>query len=85
MFSLSLTCVLLLVARQSMHMAADLLPQAVNDVIKSLRAAGLHADEELVLLSVHPGRTGLNVGQVDAIILSDHRTFTKKNSPTQWQ
>lgn len=56
-----------------MHVAADLGPQAVDDLVQNLGAAGVHADEELVLLVVHPRRPGLDVGQVDALVLQRAR------------
>lgn len=68
----SLTCVLQFVACQLVHVAADLCAQAVNDLVQGLRAGGVHADEELVLVLVHPRRTGLDVRQVDALLLHKH-------------
>lgn len=56
-----------------MHVAADLGTQAVNDLIQGLRAGGVHADEELVLVFVHPRRTGLDVRQVDAFVLQEDK------------
>lgn len=73
-FSISLTCVLLFVARQLMDVATNLCTQAVDDLIQSLGAGGVHADEELVQAAVHPRRTRLDVRQVDALLLR----FTKK-------
>lgn len=52
-----------------MHVTTDLRAQAVDDIIQGLGAVGVHTDEELVLLRVHPGRTGLDVGQVDSLLL----------------
>ena len=63
------TCVLLFVARQLVHLPADLGLEAVDDEVQRLGAAGVHVDEELVLLFVAPRRTGLDVGQVDALLL----------------
>lgn len=57
-----------------MHVAADFCAQAVDDLIQGLGAAGVHADEELVLV-FHPRRAGLNVRQVDALVLQ----FTETN------
>lgn len=56
-------------------MAADLCAQAVDHLIQSLRAAGVHADEELVLLFVPLRRTGLDVCQVDALLLDKGNTM----------
>jgi len=67
----ALTRVLLLVARQLVHVAADLRAQAVDDVVQRLGAAGVHADEELKLVFVHPRRPGLDVRQVDALLLKN--------------
>lgn len=77
----SLTCVLLFVAGQLVHVAADLCAQAVDHLIQSLRAAGVHADEELVLLYVPLRRTGLDVCQVDALLL--YKGNTMRNCPFQ--
>ncbi len=76
----SLTCVLLFVTWQLMHVAADLCTQAVNDLIQGLGAGGVHADEELVLVLVHPRRTGLDVRQVDALLLRATKTKKKKET-----
>lgn len=56
-----------------MHVAADLCTQAVDDLIQGLGAGGVHADEELVLVFVHPRWTGLDVRQVDAFVLQKQR------------
>ncbi len=61
-----------------MHVAADLCTQAVDDLVQGLGAGGVHADEELVLVFVHPRRTGLNVRQVDALLLRFTDTKRKK-------
>lgn len=61
-----------------MHVAADLCTQAVNDLIQGLGAGGVHTDEELVLVFVHPRRTGLDVRQVDALLLRATETKEKK-------
>ena len=50
-------------------MAADLCAEAVDDLIQGLGAGGVHADEELELVLVHPRRAGLDVRQVDALLL----------------
>lgn len=63
-----LTCVLLFVARKLVHVATDLCTQAVDDLVQSLGAARVHVDEELVLF-VYLGRPGLDVRQVDALLL----------------
>lgn len=52
-----------------MHVAADLCTQAVDDLVQRLRAGGVHVDEELVLVLVFARRTGLDVRQVDALLL----------------
>lgn len=70
LYSQSHTCVLLLVAWQLMHMAADLCAQAVDDLIQGLGAGGVHTDEELKLLFVHSRRTRLDVCQVHPLFLS---------------
>jgi hypothetical protein len=51
------------------HLAADLGLEAVDDEVERRGAAGVHVDEELVLLLVAPRRTRLDVGQVDALLL----------------
>lgn len=63
------TCVLLFVAWQLVNLAAYLCAQAINDLIQGLRAGGVHVDEELVLRLVCARRTGLDVGEVDALFL----------------
>lgn len=73
----SLTCVLLFVAWQLVHVAADLCTQAVDDLVQGLGAGGVHADEELKLVLVHAWRTRLDVRQVDALLL---RTTDKRNN-----
>lgn len=57
-----------------MHVAADLCAQAVDDLIQGLGATGVHTDEKLILV-FHTGWTGLNVRQVDALVLQ----FTETN------
>lgn len=52
-----------------MHVAADLCTQAVDDLVQRLRAGGVHVDEELVLVLVCARWTGLDVRQVDALLL----------------
>lgn len=54
-------------------MAADLCAQAVNDLIQGLRAGGVYADEELILLIVHARWTGLDVCQVNAFLLQKEK------------
>lgn len=56
-----------------MYLAADLCAQAVNDLIQGLRAGGVHVDEELVLRLVCARRAGLDVGEVDALVLRGNR------------
>ena len=65
----SLTCVLQLAAGQLVDLSADLGLESVDDEVQGLGAAGVHVDEELVLLLVAPRRAGLDVGQVDALLL----------------
>lgn len=57
-----------------MNVATDLCTQAVDDLIQGLGAGGVHADEELVQAAVHPRRTGLDVRQVDALLLKESQT-----------
>lgn len=64
-----LTCVLLFVAWQLVHVAADLCTQPVDDLVQGLGAGGVDADEELELVLVHARRTRLDVRQVDALVL----------------
>lgn len=52
-----------------MHVAADLCTQAVDDLVQGLGAGGVHVDEELILVVVLPRRTGLDVRQVDPLLL----------------
>ena len=52
-----------------MDLSADLGLESVDDEVQGLGAAGVHVDEELVLLLVAPRRAGLDVGQVDALLL----------------
>lgn len=52
-----------------MHVATDLCAQAVDNLIQGLGAGGVHADEELKLVFVRPRGTGLDVPQVDALVL----------------
>lgn len=54
-----------------MHVAADLCTQAIDDLVQRLRAGGVHVDEELVLVLVCARRTGLDVRQVDALLLQE--------------
>lgn len=68
-----LTCVLLFVAWQLVHVAADLCTQPVDDLVQGLGAGGVDADEELELVLVHARRTRLDVRQVDALVLRNHR------------
>lgn len=67
-----------------MHVAADLCTQAVNDLIQGLGAGGVHADEELVLVFVHLRRTGLDVRQVDALLLRATETKEKTWVRPEW-
>lgn len=68
-----MTCVLLFVARQLVHMAADLCTQAVDDLVQSLGAGSVHVDEELIVVCVCARWTRLDVGEVDAFLLWSHR------------
>lgn len=52
-----------------MHVATDVLPQAVEDVVQGLGAGRVHVDEELVLVRVCARRAGLDVGEVNAFVL----------------
>lgn len=62
-----------------MHVAADLCTQAVDDLVQGLGAGGVHADEELVLVLVHPRWTGLDVRQVDALLLWFTETIKRRH------
>lgn len=64
-----------------MHLAGDLCAQAVNNLIQDQREVGVHAYEELVLIFVHPGRTGLDVCQVDAFLLHGQSKYVVVRSP----
>lgn len=64
-------------------MAADLCAQAIDDLIQGLREGGVHADEELKLFLVVPRWTGLDVREVNALLLQV--TENKKGSErSEW-
>lgn len=67
-----MTCVLLFVPGQLVHVAADLCTQAVDDLVQGLGAGRVHVDEELILVWVCARRARLDVGEVDSFLLQSH-------------